>query len=187
MATEYRIYGSPTPGTPIDYATPLDQTALLSWPTSALPAGTHRFGVRSVDTVGGLEESNVDAVVEITVDAGLNDVTDVPATPRGLVAVPTAGGGAHVTWSWPLGEPAPTGFHAYIGTPTPDYGTAAATIPATTGRHRYSADLTGLSEGTAHQVAVRAYNGIGEETNSIVVGVVGSAAGPANVQNLMVS
>lgn len=188
MATQYHVYGNDGAGGPIDYGTVLATASALTWDTSALTAGLWRFGVRAFDTVSGLEEANVDAVVDIAISAGLADVSAVPAAPAGLTAAATAGGGAHIAWTWPPSRgPQPTGFHVYLGSPTPSYGSPAATVAFTAGKTRYSTDLTGLSDGTDYQIAVRTYNALGEETNLFVATVTGNSAAPADVQNLAAS
>jgi len=132
------------------------------------------------------------------VSAGLADLTAVPGAPAGLSAVATAGGGAHVTWSYPLGRGVqPTGFHVYQGTPAVSYAAPVATVLAGPGALpyaaggaglvRYRADLAGLADGVSYQIAVRAYNALGEETNVVVVTVVGNATPPADVTNLTAS
>jgi hypothetical protein len=91
-------------------------------------------------------------------------------------------GGYRVTWHWPY--PAdPTGFHVYLGSPTPNYATPVATVPAT-GKQHYRFDGTGLTSGTVYQVAVRAYNAVGEEANVVVASVTGNTTAPANVDAL---
>lgn len=188
MATSYRIYSNDGAGGPIDYGTVLATVSGLTWSTSALAAGTWRFGVRAFDTVSGLEESNVDAVVEIVIETGtLADVSAVPRAPVALTAVATAGGTAHVAWTYPLNRGVqPAGFHVYLGSPTPDYGSPVATVDARPlGDPRYSIDLAGLVDGTTYQIAVRAYAATGlEEQNTAVVSATADSTPPANVQFL---
>lgn len=187
MSTSYRIYASPAPGDPIDYATPVAAVAGLSWDTPPLTAGVWRFGVRAFDTVSGLEESNVDAAVAITIAADLSDVTGVPLAPSGLVAYPTAGGGIRVAWSFPTegGRARPAGFHVYKGTSgTVDYGTVTATV-LYGGPGPYTTTLAGLADGTEYTIGVRAYGATGlEEANAATVRATADGTPPDDVEYL---
>ena len=80
--------------------------------------------MRAFDPTVGLEEQNVDAVVELILDANGNDVTSTPAPPLGLRAFPIAGGKAPIEWTYPGGDPScqPLGFRVYLGMGSvPDY------------------------------------------------------------------
>jgi hypothetical protein len=185
--TSYRIYGNGGGGGPIDYSTPLATTASLTWTSGALAAGSRwRFAVRAFDTTSGLEETNVDAVVLLDLDAARRDVTSLPSPPEHLTVDPAAGG-AVVHWSYPFTAAAtrPTGFRIYAGSPTPDYGTVLTTVayyrsPIAV----FRATLTGLTPGVTYRVGVRAYNASGEETNTTVADVTIPASAPSNVDSL---
>ena len=112
---QYHVYANIEGSNPIDYSTPVATVTGLSWTTSALAPGTWRFGVRAFNSNG--EEQNLDCSVTIVLDAEGNDITDIPASPTGLRAFATAGGGVRVEWWYPatIGSKAPTGFHIYAG------------------------------------------------------------------------
>jgi hypothetical protein len=186
VATHYHIYGNLGGGGPIDYSTVVATVATLSWSTPALAASSRwKYGLRSFDTVSGLEEKNVDAVVEIVLSGSQADVTNLPASPQHLTVTPTSGGGCRVEWSYPaITSSRPTGFHVYVGTPTPNYASVAATVAYTFGRLTYRATLSGLSNGVVYQVGVRSYNATGEEANVATVEVTGKATPPSNVDSL---
>lgn len=188
MATNYRIFINDGLGGPIDYGTVHATTAALTWPSAPLTAGTWRFGVRAFDTVSGMEEANVDAVVEIVIDASLEDHSAVPRPPIALSAVATANGGCHLVWAYPRGsDTLPAGFHVYLGSPTPDYLTPVETVTAT-GATQYAVDLTGLTDGITYQIGVRAFSAAAlEEQNTTTTTITADATAPANVQNLAVS
>jgi hypothetical protein len=185
--TSYRIYGNGGGGGPIDYTTPLATTATLTWTSGVLAAGSRwRFGLRAFDTVSGLEETNVDAVVTLDLNASRMDITNLPVPPEHLTVDPAAGG-AVVHWSYPFTAAAnrPTDFRVYAGTPTPDYGTIRAGVayyrsPIAV----FRATLTGLNPGVSYQVGVRAANATGEEGNTTVASVTIPASAPANVDSL---
>lgn len=188
MATNYRVFVNDGLGGPVDYGTVHATVSALTWDSSPLTAGTWLFGVRAFDTVSGLEEANVDAVVEIVIDVSLEDHSAVPRPPIALSAVATANGGCHLVWAYPRGsEVTPEGFHIYLGSPTVDYMTLVDSVPAT-GATQYSADLAGLVDGDTYQIAVRAYSFAGlEEQNTSTTTITADATPPANVANLAVS
>ncbi|WP_165251171.1 fibronectin type III domain-containing protein [Paludisphaera soli] len=185
----YTIYGNDGDGGPIDYATPLGTTTTTSWDTPPLEApGVHRFGVRVTSAISGLEEENIDAVVEIALDGAGVDVTARPRPVFNLRAYPLTGGLIRVEWAHPgsAGPTRPAGFRVYVGSPTPDYGAPSATVPATGGRlaGTYRADLAGLSDGTTYAVAVRAYNATAEEPNPAYVLAKSDATPPDAIDGL---
>lgn len=187
MATSYRIYGNGGGGGPIDTTTPLATTAALTWTSGVLPADSGwKFAVRAFDAASGLEETNVDAVASLDLNAVQRDVTNLPFPPEHLTVDPTAGG-AVVHWSYPFTAAAnrPILFHIYTGSPTPDYGDIHATVFYTRSPIAvFRATLTGLTPGVAYQVGVRAYNATGEEQNTTVASVTIPASAPANVDSL---
>lgn len=185
MSITYHVYAGNSTGGPVDYTTIVTTTSSLSAAMSALPLSSQtRFAVRAYDTVSGLEEQNLDAQVLIVVDGSGNDVTSVPAP----VAVPSVRAGAAaslvVTWFHPGLPIAPTGFRVYLGTPTPSYGSPAATVAGVPGQTTYLATLTGLTDGTTYGVTVRAYNASGEEQSIVVVTAAAVSTPPANVAGL---
>jgi hypothetical protein len=94
-----------------------------------------------------------------------------------------------IEWYYPTtrGAKTPTGFHVYQGTGgMPDYSTVAATVLYSTGFfNMFQAKLTGLTNGTAYTIGVRAYNASGEETNTTTVTVTADSTGPNPVDSLM--
>jgi hypothetical protein len=187
MSIVYDIFAGSSSGGPIDYSTPVAAGVTgLTWTGSALPpSSTTKFGVRARDTVSGLSELNTDAAVTIPVSAAGLDLGGLPAAPGGLRVTATAGGSALVEWAWPyLRGPRPTGFHLYKGVGAVDYATVAATVAYSGPRVPPRAVLAGLTDGTTYLVAVRAYNAVGEEPNTVAVAVTADATAPANPENL---
>jgi hypothetical protein len=186
----YRVYSNTGAGDSIRYGSPIAIVATLGYVTSALNyPGAWSFGVRAFDVGSGLEEQNVDAAVTIVLDANGNDITNQPSPPTGLRAFALAGGSVRVEWTYPAANRAklPTGFHVYIGTG----GTISlvagpvATVPFTSAiAGSFVANLTGLTDGTAYTIVVRAYNATAEETNTNSVNVTADATGPATVDSL---
>lgn len=186
MAIQYRIYQNDSAGGPVDESTVIATVSGLTWDTPSLPLNSDTtYLVRSYDTVSGLEEKNTDARVRIRVDAAGLNVSAMPNAPIDLQAEPRAGGRLAVLWQYnPGGQGgAPTGFHVYIGSPTPDYGTPAETYPYVRGRPGYAVELSGLTDGD-YQVAVRAYNAASEESNVRVVSATIDGTGPDPVDEL---
>jgi hypothetical protein len=188
MATNYRIYSGGMSGGPVDYSTPVATVSGLSWATPALPANAVvTYAVRAFDTVSGLEEPNVDARVTIRVNAAQADITGLPNAPTGLTATPAAGATARVAWQYnPGGQGGvPTGFRVYVGTPTPNYGAVAATVPYAAGKSAYLSTLAGpLVDGSIYQVGVRSYNATGTESNTTVASFTADGTGPSPVDSL---
>jgi hypothetical protein len=175
LATQYHIYGNGGSGGPVNFATPIATVSTLTWTSPALAASSAwRFAVRAFDTVTGQ--------VSVTLDSSQRDISGLPPAPDGLGVTQNVLGGYRVTWHWPYPSD-PTGFHVYLGSPTPNYALAVATVPAT-GKQHYRFDGTGLTSGTVYQVAVRAYNAVGEEANVVVASVTGNSTPPANVDAL---
>lgn len=187
----YHVYANTGIGDPVDYDVPVatvlgfDNTTWISQPLAS--PGTWSFAVRAFNAAG--DELNLDCSVTIILDATGRDITDIPAAPIGLRAFATAGGGITVEWGYPpvSGPKNPTGFHIYIGTgPTPDYGSPAATVLAKAGLFgTFQGRLAGLSDGTTYSIGVRAFNHIGEESNTTIVSVTADATGPSAVTGLI--
>jgi hypothetical protein len=174
---------------PVNYDVPIATLpqATLTWSSTYLAyPGTWQFALRAA-TANGLEQ-NLDAAVTILLDATGKDVTNRPAPPVHLRALPRAGGAARVEWWYPTtaGPTTPAGFHVYIGVgASPSYTSPVAIVAYSTGYlNTFKADLTGLTGGTAYSVGVRAYNATGEEPNTIAVGFTAGAAGPLAVSSL---
>lgn len=183
----YSIYGSEAGG-PIDYSSPIAVTTETHWATPPLAVpGLYRFGVRATSMLSGLEESNADAVVEIALDATGVDVTSRPAPVANLRAYAAAAGVVRVEWThvMPSGANRPTGFRVYAGTPTPNYSTPLATVPATASlAGTFRANLTGLADGVPVAIAVRAYNAASEDASTSYITATPDATPPAAVGGL---
>jgi hypothetical protein len=180
----YRIFGNGGSGGPVDYSTIIVETASLSFSPPALGAPSdNTFAIHTFNTVTGLEEAGVDARVHIVIDASGVDITNRPAAPLNLGATVLAGGSVAIHWQKsPIAAGGrPTGFHIYIGTPTPNYSSIAATVPDTGGGQYYTHTLTGLTDGVTYQAGVRAYNSTAEEPNTNVVSFTADSTGPSNV------
>jgi len=183
-STHYHIYANAGDGGPIDYSAPVATVDGLEWmPPPLTLSGQWRFGVRAFGSTSGLEESNVDAAVLIILDDQGKDITNRPAAPFGLRLRAEAGGRIVAEWTHPGGtrENAPSGFHVYIGRPTPDYSTPAATVSAKSAQGPFSAVIDDLADGT-WAVGVRAFNETAEESNGnfIVVAVDGRPPDPVD-------
>ena len=157
----YHVYANTGSGDAINYSVCLATVAGQSWTSPALRApATTSWACGPLIPRAGLEEQNVDAVVELILDAAGNDVTGVPAPPLGLRALPIAGGRVRVEWTYPGGQPSrqPLGFHVYLGT-----GDLLRTTPFPSprwpGRARgygcFSAELASLGDGSPRSIAVR--------------------------------
>lgn len=189
MAIEYRIYQNDLAGGPLDLSAPEDTTSGLTWDSDTLPGGAAgEWLVRAYDTVTGLECGNGDARISVRLSADGDDLSSLPNAPVGLTARATAGGSVLVEWTYnPGGQgSSPTGFHVYAGTPAIDYTTSLAIVPADLSRlgRTYRATLTGLTDGAAYEVGVRAFSTAGEEGNTSVVNVTATSTGPAAVASL---
>jgi len=180
----YNVYSNGGSG-PIDYTTIVATTSGLTFETAALAhPGDWRFAVRADD--GAYEETNLDASVRLALDAAGADVTDLPTAPLGLSAWPIAGGKIRATWTYSTLKPI-TGFHVYVGTTTPDYGTVAATVAYSPALRSFQADLSGLADATAYAIGVRAYDAAGEEANTTTATATTKATGPDAVVGLSAS
>ncbi len=189
MATQYHVYSNDHAGGPVDYTTPVATVAGLTWTSGALSAGSDSlYAVRAFDTVSGLEESNVDALARLIIDASRVDITARPGTPKDLTATPTAGGTCRVAWSYsPIagGNP-PASFKVWktLGTSVNYAASPAATVPYSAGQILFHADLSGLADGSQYAIGVRAVNALADDGNTVQVLVTGDATGPAAVDGL---
>ncbi len=187
----YLVWQGASDGSPIDYTTaPVARTHTLTWTSSPLAATTTtRFGVRTLDPLTGYDDGNVDATVTVTLDASGTDITALPLPPAALTAVPGAAGTSTVRWTYlvpPGCQTTPTAFLVWLtaGTRVNYNVEPAATVVFVPGQSVYSAQLTGLLDGTTYSVGVRASNSVGIETNVQMVTVVGSCTGPLPVITL---
>lgn len=189
MSITYNVYANDHAGGIVDYSTIVSNTASLTYSPAALPLNSDTlFAVRALDTVTGLEDKNVDAVVRIIIDGTGADVTNRPAPADYVSVVSSAAGKALVTWSFNrlAGGGRPLGFKVFLTVGgTVDYtASPAQTIvytddPATV----YTATLTGLVDGTLYTVGVRPYNATGlsavADAEPQVTGRVTTAPDPA--------
>lgn len=189
MSTSYHVYANDGAGGPIDYTSIVATTASLTWLSGSLAAGSdHLYAVRAFDTVSGLEEQNVDAVVRVVLDASQIDITMRPDPPAGLTVLATAAGGCRVFWhrdSLSSGA-VPTGFSVYrtAGSVVNWASSPVATVTYQTGKLDYFADLTGLSHGVEYAIGVRAVNTYSHDGNTAQVIVTGDTTGPDAVDGL---
>ena len=185
---QYHVYANGGSG-PINYESPIDTTSGLTYTTGALTyPSSWSFGVRAFYTGNGLEETNVDAVISVTLNASGIDISNQPPAPAGLRAFPLANGTARVEWTVPPSSVAktPTGFHVYLGPPAISYVSPVATVPAASVlNNSYITTLTGLSDGVTYTIGVRSFNATAEETNTYTVTVTALASGPGPVQGLV--
>lgn len=188
MSTRYHLYRGDDSGGPIDYSTPVGTVTGLTFDTPPLvPGSVVRFGVRAFDDVSGLEETNVDAVVTLTIDAAGADVSGLPSAPTDLQVRQRTGGAVRVSWTYsPMGSGGlPTQFKVWasaggvVGYDVPP----AATVPYSARKLVYSADLSGLSDGETYLIGVRASNDGGDERNTVVVAIAVDADGPDPVDD----
>jgi hypothetical protein len=187
VSLTYSVYANDGAGGPIDYSSSVATTGGLTWTSGALAyPGVWRFGVRASDTGG--EEQNLDCAVTLILDGSGADISARPTAPIGLRAFATAAGGIRVEWAYDTINPkvTPTGFHVYRGTGgTPDYGTVAATVSfAASIAGTFVANLSGLTDGTAYTIGVRAYTATVEEPNTATITVTADSTGPAAVVSL---
>lgn len=188
MAIEYRVYRSAASGGPIDYSTPIATTALLTANDSP-GDGTWSYGVRAYDTASAIEEDNTDARVTLVISGGL-DVSAVPPGPVGITARPGAGGTCRVDWSYPFPDPSPrpTGFKVWLTAGAAvNYAAAPAATVAYGGPRPHSADLSGLADGVAYSIGVRAYTPARDDRNTLRATAVGDTSAPADVEDLAIS
>ncbi|MDE2508694.1 MAG: hypothetical protein KGM43_15900 [Planctomycetota bacterium] len=185
MSIIYNIYSNNNSGGAVNYAAPIASTAALSFTTSTLPPGSDTtFAIRAQDTATGLEEANTIVVRRVILDANGNDVSAQPNAPHALQAAPTAGGGCSVSWAYQSqgqGAP-PNGFYVYsTAGSTPNYAAPAATVPYSTTAAGFQCEVNGLVDGQIYAVAVRAFNAVATESNTVAVSVTGDLTPPANV------
>lgn len=192
MATAYRIYrnagGGPTE--PIDYSAAIASGASSPIVLPALAApGDYLIGIRSYDTVSGLEESNADGFLRLRIDASGVNISSLPNAVANVGADLVATDSVLISWAYPsLGEGgAPTGFKVWVTAGgSVDYGVAEdATIAYQAGRACYSATISGLSAGTSYAIGVRACNATGTEPGTVSVLVEVPASGPDPVEDLV--
>jgi hypothetical protein len=185
MGLVYDVFRDDGRGGPVDYSAAVATAA----GTSAVvpqPAGTaFTYAVRARDTASGLSDGNTDARAAASVSPQGVDLQGVPRPPAHARAVPTAGGGADVVWSYPhRSGPKPLGFRVYagVGAGAPNYASPAAAVPYR-GEASLRASLPPMPPG-AYRVGVRAWNAAGEEANTYAVTFTPMASAPAPVAGL---
>jgi hypothetical protein len=189
MSISYNVYKNDGAGGPVDYSTVMANTSSLSYSPSALDLGSDNlFAVRALDSVTGLADMNVDAVVRIVVDAAGADVTNRPPPSANVASVARAGGKALVTWTYNrlAAGGIPTGFKIWLTAGSSvNYGTSpAVTIPYTDEPAGiFTATLSGLTDGTTYSIGVRTYTATGLSAVAAnepqIVGRVSTAPSPA--------
>jgi hypothetical protein len=193
MSIAYNVYANSEEGDPIKYTSPVAVvTSGTSWNTSTLVANaSYWLGVRAFDTVTGLEEENIDCVVEIVLDVNGRDITCRPLPPIGTRALAIAGGSIRVEWFYAgvSRSRVPVGFNLYIGAGTvPVYGVPAKSVAyAGAVNNTFYAIVSGLTDGVTYAIGVRAFNQSGEETNLTVVTATAKTGGPMPVVGLRAS
>jgi hypothetical protein len=191
MAIVYQVFSNGGTGGPVDYSAPIATVTGTSYTTGVLAApGDYRFAVRASDPATGLADANTQATVRILLDASGDDVGGVPNPPFAPVAMPTAGGGCLVAWSYfPAGQVvAPTSFLVYLTAGTsPALTTPAATVPYQSGVSGYSCQLAGLADATTYTVAIVSVGAAGLTSAAASATVVGDATPPTDVEALTAS
>lgn len=190
----YYVYANTGHADSVNFNTPVATImsyGITTWTSFGLffPS-TWTFTVRPFNQYG--INQNVDTTVTFTLDANGNDVSNIPASPTGLRALPLAGGSAKIEWSYLAISTAakkPTGFNVYSSTgSTPNYSSPVATVPFSSGLfNAFSTTLTGLTNGTTYAVGVRAYNSTGQESNNVFVLVTADSVGPSPVIDLTIT
>jgi hypothetical protein len=159
-------------------------SGILSFP------GQYKLGVRVFDPMTGVEDQNIDTVIDLVLDSRGNDTTGVPQPPVGLRAFPVAGGRVRVEWVCPCGDARrqPTGFHVYLSSGTgPNYSQPVATVLWSSSRTGgFASDLSNLVDGVGYTVAVRAFNAVGEEPNTISLAISADNTPPTPVDSLQI-
>jgi hypothetical protein len=187
MSIQYHIYSNDGAGGVVDYTSIITTTSATSWMSGALSGPLDRtWAVRAYDTATGVEETNVDATVRLVLNPSAQDVTNRPAAPIGLVATIGRNSSVSLSWQYARGSSLapPTGFHVYLGTPTPNYAMPIATVPYLSASISFRATVSGLTSGAPYQAVVRAYNGVEEEGNTDAVSFTPSSTGPLPVDSL---
>src|SRR5665213_3448713 len=100
----YNLYRNAGSGGPIDYSSPIATTTATTWTAPAAPGlaypGDWKFGVRAMWLDDALEEQNLDAAVELFLDASGLDISRRPTEPSGLRAIPQTAGAIRVEWGY---------------------------------------------------------------------------------------
>ena len=135
----------------------------------------------------GLEEQNIDAVVELILDAAGRDVTGVPAPPLGPRAPRSPAARSASSGRTRAARPRqPLGFRVYVGTgPVIDYSLPVLTVDWSSARFGcFSAELAGLGSGSPHSIGVRSYSTVAEEQNTTALIVTPDDSPPSVVDAL---
>lgn len=188
--SHYHIYMNDGAGGAVDYTTIVSTVSALTYSTSALTfASDYTFAVRAFDPSTGYEESNTDARIRLVLNGSGVDVTARPNAPTNATAIPTVGAGVAIHWNYsPLGQGgAPTAFDVWITAGTsPGYsGSPAVSVPYSFGQFAYTANVSGLTDGTTYTASVRARNATATEPNvSAFATFVADSTGPGTVDSL---
>lgn len=176
MQINYHIYSNHGNGGPVDLSTPLVTTAELSCVFGPLGVATdNTFLVRAFDTATGLEEANTAATVRVVIGPDGVEKSGLPNAPHAVCLSSITGGGGLIGWAYApaKGWGIPDGFHVYL-TPgmTLDQVVPAATIPYVPGRLGYSCVIPGPLPPTTYLAAVRSFNAVGTEGNTMAISAV---------------
>jgi hypothetical protein len=187
--TKTHIYKGDSNGGPIDYGTPIGDVAGLQFTFPGLPAGSvTRFGVRNYDDATGLEETNIDAVTTVIVDASGANVSDVPGAPSAVSARPAGPTSVTVAWQYlpDPSRPDPMTFNIYmsIGNVVDWTAAPAASVPFVAGARDFRHVATGLQSGTAYAFGVRSARGAALSPPTSSVAMPPIPAPPSNVLDL---
>lgn len=173
MPISYHIYSNKEDGGPVDFSTPLATTSNLSCVVGPLGLSSdNTFLVRAFDVATGLEESNTIASVRVSIGPDGAENTGLPNAPHALNLTSMIGGGCLIGWAYApaSGHGIPNGFHVYLKAgPAIDYGSVAATIPYVSGRLGYSCSIPGPLPLGTYQAAVRSFNAVGIEGNTVTL------------------
>jgi hypothetical protein len=190
MAIVYDVFAGSQDGGPVDYTTPLLSTGSLSATIAAVaPGSSQRFAVRARDTATGLSDGNTDANALVTIGNGL-DLSSAPPAPQALRVFAGPNGQATAEWAYPFLTAVTLGFRVYLwraDRPDLAFASVVAVVPfrrVTRTLFTFRCGLAGLLDGVSYRVGVRAYNGHGEEQNTVEIGVTGKVLAPANVATL---
>lgn len=190
---QYNVYANTGVGDFINYSTPIATVDALTYSPAALAPGSNwTFAVRAFDTVSTIEENNLDARVNVVLDASGNDITAQPASPTGFTATIANVNGvisAKLTWHQltPSGGIAPTAFNVFKTLGSSISYISPTVIAYVPGKQAYWTTLSGLTGGSQYTFAVRAVNGTVSELNTNTITVTANATPPNAVQSFAAS
>jgi hypothetical protein len=180
-----RVYVGNNSGGPIDYRAPIADVPGQAYtlPTMA-PGSRMRVGIRRRDDATGLEERNVDATLELILDATGRDASDVPNPPASVTAAADGTDGIIISWRYMGGiksDPESFAVHVTAG-PEVDFAVPYATVGHRAGVADYRFRAGPLAAGS-YTVSVRSVRGFATADGPIVPATV-SGALPVNVAGL---